>query len=198
MYTVLIADDEAIVRMMLSSMIDWDEMELKLAGCVSNGREALAYLEQHPVDILITDIQMPVIDGLELIRRVKEFHTQPEILVLSAYNDFPYVRQAFKLGIYDYCLKREIHEEMLKRHLTNMKQLLSQKGRTQTSGAEHVKDRKQLLAQLLCGELEPEAAGLPERYYMVYFSIQRYQEIRRNFGNDFDKNFHVSLLNLAG
>lgn len=75
MYTVLIADDEAIVRMMLSSMIDWDEMELKLAGCVSNGREALAYLEQHPVDILITDIQMPVIDGLELIRRVKEFHT---------------------------------------------------------------------------------------------------------------------------
>ena len=120
MYTVLIADDEAIVRMMLSSMIDWDEMELKLAACVSNGREALAYLEQHPVDILITDIQMPVIDGLELIRRVKEFHTQPEILVLSAYNDFPYVRQAFKLGIYDYCLKREIHEEMLKRHLTNM------------------------------------------------------------------------------
>ena len=65
MYTVLIADDEAIVRMMLSSMIDWDEMELKLAGCVSNGREALAYLEQHPVDILITDIQMPVIDGLK-------------------------------------------------------------------------------------------------------------------------------------
>lgn len=198
MYTVLIADDEAIVRMMLSSMIDWDEMELKLAACVSNGREALAYLEQHPVDILITDIQMPVIDGLELIRRVKEFHTQPEILVLSAYNDFPYVRQAFKLGIYDYCLKREIHEEMLKRHLTNMKQLLSQKGRAQTSGAEQVKDRKQLLAQLLRGELEPETAGLPERYYMVYFSIQRYQEIRKNFGNDFDKNFHVSLLNLAG
>ena len=66
---------------------------------------------------------------------------------------------------------------MLKRHLTNMKQLLSQKGRTQTSGAEHVKDRKQLLAQLLCGELEPEAAGLPERYYMVYFSIQKSGEI---------------------
>lgn len=198
MYTVLIADDEAIVRMMLSSMIDWDEMELKLAACVSNGREALAYLEQHPVDILITDIQMPVIDGLELIRRVKEFHTQPEILVLSAYNDFPYVRQAFKLGIYDYCLKREIHEEMLKRHLSNMTQLLSRTGRAQTAGAEHVKDRKQLLSQLLCGELEPEAAGLPGGYYLVYFSIQRYQEIRKNFGRDFDKNFHVSLLNLAG
>ena len=70
MYTVLIADDEAIVRMMLSSMIDWDEMELKLAACVSNGREALAYLEQHPVDILITYIHMPVIYGLELISRV--------------------------------------------------------------------------------------------------------------------------------
>ena len=51
MYTVLIADDEAIVRMMLSSMIDWDEMELKLAGCVSNGREALAYLEQQGFEV---------------------------------------------------------------------------------------------------------------------------------------------------
>ena len=198
MYTVLIADDEAIVRMMLSSMIDWDEMELKLAGCVSNGREALAYLEQHPVDILITDIQMPVIDGLELIRRVKEFHTQPEILVLSAYNDFPYVRQAFKLGIYDYCLKREIHEEMLKRHLSNMKQLLAQKGRTRADGGEGIQDRKQLLSRLLRGEIQPEAAGLPDCYYMVCFSIQRCQEIRKNFGSDFDRNFHVSLLNLAG
>ena len=71
MYTVLIADDEAIVRMMLSSMIDWDEMELKLAGCVSNGREALAYLEQHPVDILITDIQMPVMNGYEATRAIR-------------------------------------------------------------------------------------------------------------------------------
>ena len=198
MYTVLIADDETIVRMMLSSMIDWEEMELKLAACVSNGREALSYLEQHPVDILITDIQMPVIDGLELIRQVKKFHTQPEILVLSAYNDFPYVRQAFKLGIYDYCLKREIHEEMLKHHLSNMKQLLSQKGRVQTAGCNPVKNRKQLLTQLLCGELEPEAAELPDCYYIVCFSIQKYQEIRKNFGSDFDKNFHTSLLNLAG
>lgn len=198
MYTVLIADDEAIVRMMLSSMIDWDEMELRLEACVSNGREALAYIEQHPVDILITDIQMPVIDGLELIRRLKETDARPEILVLSAYNDFPYVRQAFKMGIYDYCLKREIHEEMLKKHLTNMKRILSASGRIQTPAKEDRQDRKQLLIRLLHGEIEADHAGLPDHYYIVYVSIQKCQEIMKTFGRDFDRDFHASLLNLAG
>ena len=194
MLKVIIADDERLICRLVQALADWESLGMEVAALAENGLEALELIKSREPDILITDIRMPGCDGLELIRRVKEFHTQPEILVLSAYNDFPYVRQAFKLGIYDYCLKREIHEEMLKRHLTNMKQLLSQKGRTQTSGAEHVKDRKQLLAQLLCGELEPEAAGLPERYYMVYFSIQRYQEIRRNFGNDFDKNLQTTAL----
>ena len=86
----------------------------------------------------------------------------------------------------------------MKRHLSNMKQLLAQKGRTRADGGEGIQDRKQLLSRLLRGEIQPEAAGLPDCYYMVCFSIQRCQEIRKNFGSDFDRNFHVSLLNLAG
>lgn len=196
MYTVLIADDEAIVRMMLSSMIDWDEMDLKLAACVANGQEALSYLEQHPVNILITDIEMPVLDGIELIKQTKKLETPPEILVLSAYNDFDYVRQAFKLGIYDYCLKREIHEEMLKRHLTNMKHLLSRLGQHQT-GKEGQTDRKVLLQKLLHAEVEAADADLPRRYYVACFSIHGSQKIMQNFGSDFDRDFHTSLLSLA-
>lgn len=200
MYQVLIADDEAIVRMMLSSMIDWEEMELKLVAGVASGREAIAYLEQCRVDILITDIQMPVVDGLELIRYVVQMEHVPEILVLSAYNDFPYVRQAFKLGIYDYCLKREIHEEMLRKHLQNMKQNLLQSGRALDSGRTggQNQDRRWLLSRLLRGEIEAEAALLPRRYYVVYFSVQGYQRLVQNFGSDFDREFFSSLLNLAG
>ena len=99
MYRVLIVDDESIMRMMLSTMVDWEELGFELAGCMSNGREALEYMEHERVDILVTDIQMPVVDGLALIQHVNEKPDPPQILVLSAYNDFPYVRQAFKLGV---------------------------------------------------------------------------------------------------
>ena len=72
MYTVLIADDEAIVRMMLSSMIDWDEMELKLAACVSNGREALAYLEPVSYTHLHEHYQKHTINQLPVQRKTSQ------------------------------------------------------------------------------------------------------------------------------
>ncbi len=188
MYNVLIVDDETIVRMMLSSMLDWADLDLNLVGSAGNGKEAMEYMNQYRIDILITDIQMPVVDGLTLIQYVKEMETVPEILVLSAYNDFPYVRQAFKMGIYDYCLKREIHEEMLKKHLQNMKNLLSRKGRLAEDTQPHEKDRQGLLTKLLRGQIDPSDAGLPDCYYVVYFSIQGYQKM----------SIMPSLINLAG
>ncbi|MCB7317483.1 response regulator transcription factor [Lacrimispora sp. 210928-DFI.3.58] len=197
MYNVLIVDDESIVRMMLHSMIDWEGQELNLVACAANGREALEWMDKCRIDILITDIQMPVVDGLALISHVKERRLQPEILVLSAYNDFPYVRQAFKMGIYDYCLKREISEELLKKHLKAMKDRLRECGRAGDGERLKEEDKKQLLAGLLRGQIEPSEAGLPETYYVAFFSIQEYQRIVKSFGSDFQKTFFPGLLNLA-
>lgn len=197
MYRVLIADDETIVRLMLESMIDWEALGLCLSGIAANGREAITIMSQEKIDILITDIQMPVTDGLELIQYARQTDDPPEILVLSAYNDFPYVRQAFKLGIHDYCLKRELNEDLLKKHLEQMKEQLEKRGRKNRTADPQAPDRAALLSRLLRGEGEAEAAGLPDRYFVVSYSILGYQNIVRVFGTDLNKEFFSSLLNLA-
>lgn len=205
MYHVLIADDEAIVRLMLSNMVDWEDMGLELAACVDNGREAMVYMEKHQVDLLITDISMPVVDGLALIEYAVQTESPPVILVLSAYHDFPYVRQAFKWGIYDYCLKRELQEELLRKHLENMKKLLEEKGRKgMTSAAFTGKEedstagkKKGCLEMLLRRETEPEQAMLPERYYVVCISLLGYQRITEHFGRDLEREFYPALLKIA-
>ena len=197
MYRVLIVDDESIMRMMLGTMVDWGELGFELAGCMSNGREALEYMEHERVDILITDIQMPVVDGLALIQHVKEKPDPPQILVLSAYNDFPYVRQAFKLGVYDYCLKRELGAETLTRHLEAMRQELIKAGRSTGTEQSDGQSEKLRMMALLCGQAEPEKGLLPDHYCIVRFSIGGYWEIVQKFGKDLNRDFFPVLLNLA-
>lgn len=197
MYRVLIVDDESIMRMMLGTMVDWGELGFELAGCMSNGREALEYMEHERVDILITDIQMPVVDGLALIQHVKEKPDPPQILVLSAYNDFPYVRQAFKLGVYDYCLKRELGAETLTRYLEAMRQELIKAGRSTGTEQSDGQSEKLRMMALLRGQAEPEKGLLPDHYCIVRFSIGGYWEIVQKFGKDLNRDFFPVLLNLA-
>lgn len=197
MYRVLIVDDESIMRMMLSTMVDWEELGFELAGCMSNGREALEYMEHERVDILVTDIQMPVVDGLALIQHVNEKPDPPQILVLSAYNDFPYVRQAFKLGVYDYCLKRELGTETFTRHLEAMRQELIKAGRSTGTEHENGQSEKMRMTALLRGQAEPKKGLLPSRYCIVRFSIKGYWEIVQKFGKDLNRDFFPVLLNLA-
>ena len=197
MYRVLIVDDESIMRMMLSTMVDWEELGFELVGCMSNGREALEYMEHERVDILVTDIQMPVVDGLALIQHVNEKPDPPQILVLSAYNDFPYVRQAFKLGVYDYCLKRELGTETFTRHLEDMRQELIKAGRSTGTEHENGQSEKMRMTALLRRQAEPEKGLLPGRYCIVRFSIRGYWEIVQKFGKDLNRDFFPVLLNLA-
>ena len=106
MYKVMIADDEPLVRLAIKSLVDWEEHGFNLEIEASNGRQALKLLEDNPdMDIIITDINMPVMDGLELISKVIEKRFDTEIIVLSAYNDYAWIREAFKLGVNDYILK---------------------------------------------------------------------------------------------
>lgn len=105
MYKVLIVDDEKIVRLAIQSMIRWEENRLEFAGSAGNGAEALELFHRIDLDIVITDLKMPVMDGLELIKRLKQENYRGEILVLSNYNDFELVREAMKYGAHDYILK---------------------------------------------------------------------------------------------
>ena len=117
MHKVLFVEDEAVMRMAFHKMLNWDETEFILAGAVANGREALKYIAENPVDIVVTDLVMPVMDGLTLIKSLREQNFAGIILVLSNYTDFEHVRKALIGGAADYILKLEIDGAMLLKQL---------------------------------------------------------------------------------
>ena len=99
---VMLVDDEAIVRDGLRSCIDWEANGFSVETLEENGARALAYMEKDPVDLVVTDIKMPVLDGLELIRQSKEADYPAKFLILSGYDDFAYAQKALRYGADDY------------------------------------------------------------------------------------------------
>ena len=116
MLGVQIIDDEPIIRRGLEKMFDWKGLGFEVTCMAPNGKQALEQLEVEKVDIIITDIEMPIMNGLEFIERVRENENSAingkEIIVLTAYEDFEYARQAIKYGITEYILKPISIEEL--------------------------------------------------------------------------------------
>lgn len=118
MYKVFIVDDEPIIIEGLRQIIDWNDYELEIIGHATNGVTALSSLSAENVDILITDIKMPQMDGLSLISEVKKKNPRTKFIVLSGYNEFDFVKKGIVLGIENYLLK-PINVEELKSTLRN-------------------------------------------------------------------------------
>lgn len=102
---VLIADDEKIAREGLRDLVDWADLGMEVVFCAVNGQEALDYLCAHPVDVLLTDIKMPRMDGLELLRELSERGIGPTAVVFSGFSDFQYAQRAIRYGVLNYLLK---------------------------------------------------------------------------------------------
>lgn len=134
MYQVLIVDDEPIVKIALRSMIDWNELGFHICAAASNGEEALEMACRHQPDLIICDLKMPIMDGLELIREVQARNMNCEFLVISNYEDFNYVRTALVLGASDYILKVSISPEELTSQLEKIRKKLDQKAEKKPSG----------------------------------------------------------------
>lgn len=113
MVKVLIVDDEAVVRIGLKSMIDWKTNGFDLVGEAPNGEKALELIESQQPDIVLTDIKMPAMDGLELISYPFAPELRPQFIVLSSYDDFQFVKGALKAGAKDYLLKLEMTPDKL-------------------------------------------------------------------------------------
>ncbi len=111
MYKVLIVDDEKIVRIALKTLIHWEEYGFLIVGGAADGLSALSMVEKHCPEVLITDLKMPKMDGIALIKKLKENGYGGKIIVLSNYGEFELVREAMKLGIYDYILKLTLKSE---------------------------------------------------------------------------------------
>lgn len=113
MIKVLIADDDFLVRMYLRQLIDWQSQDCELLEDASNGKNALEIIEKSNPDILITDITMPVMNGIELIQKIKQLNLTMKIAVLSCHDEFEFVKEAMKNGADEYLLKNDLNNEML-------------------------------------------------------------------------------------
>lgn len=127
MYQVLIVDDEPIVKIALRSMIDWNELGFHICATASNGEEALEMAGRFHPHLIICDLKMPIMDGIQLIRTARERKMDCEFLVVSNYEDFDYVRTALVLGAADYMLKVDISAEKLTEQLAKIREKLDQK-----------------------------------------------------------------------
>ena len=112
MFKVLIVDDEEDIRGGLAAIVDWAEHGFQVAAEAANGREALEALEREPFHFVITDISMPVLGGLDLIRTMRERRMQQPVVILSGYNDFDYLKEALKYRVDNYLLKPLDEEEL--------------------------------------------------------------------------------------
>ncbi|WP_314002962.1 response regulator transcription factor [uncultured Paenibacillus sp.] len=113
MFKVVLVDDEVYARQGLRQFTDWNKYGFDIIAEAANGEEALRVIEETKPDLVVTDIRMPVLDGLQLIQAVKERkQAEPSFVIVSGYGDFKYAQQAVKFGVKDFILKPIDEEEM--------------------------------------------------------------------------------------
>lgn len=122
---ILIVDDEPKIRKGLRHVVDWYEHKIKIVDSVANGEKAFEVIEQPDtkIDLVITDVEMPIMDGIELSRKVFENYPGIKIIILSGYDNFKYAKEAMKYGVTDYLLKPVDEDELLNTVLKLRKQI---------------------------------------------------------------------------
>ena len=113
MTSFIIVDDEPLALESFAELLDWKQYGYTLLGCAANGEAALQLIKEKKPDIVFTDIRMPIMDGLELCKRVRENNLDVKMVILTAYRDFDYAQKALSCGVTEYLLKNQIEEEVV-------------------------------------------------------------------------------------
>lgn len=157
MYKVLLADDEMLDLEGMKRFIPWSELGLEVVDAVSNGFAACDVIKHRPVDILVTDINMPNMSGLELARKAIEKKPDIRIVFVSGYQDFHYVKQALSMKACSYVLKPVDDDELIA-SLQTIKQELELEGKRKEAEKHYQRmipmAKNELLIRLLEGELQ--------------------------------------------
>lgn len=166
MIKLLIVEDEETIRDGIVHMLNWESYQIEISGAVANGKEALEKFQCCPPDLLLTDIRMPKMDGLELIKQAKQYSQSFLPIILSGYNDFNYARQGLVLGVTDYILKPCRPEELLQAILAAKQQWEEQQQHNRT--VQHLqstwsKNRALAKQQKLTQWMEQRKEGLEDR-----------------------------------
>lgn len=102
---VLIVDDDYIIIKGLEKLIDWDKLNMEIFAVANDGQEALSILEKTPVDIVITDVNMPQLSGIDFVKKAREVQMDFQLIIISGYQNFDYAKSGMDLGAVNYLLK---------------------------------------------------------------------------------------------
>lgn len=170
MKKIILADDDFLVRSYLAQLIDWEANGYMLAGVAQDGAQALELAEKLRPDIVIADIDMPVMNGIELLRKLKEKNHPAKVIMLSCHDDFEYVKEAMRTGADEYLLKDAVTPEKL---LQTLQELAPVGAEEEPKALTEEQERKQLL-NLLEGTLLSSASIAPDAVIAV--RLMEYEE----------------------
>lgn len=209
MYTLLVVDDEEDIRRGIIHSIDWDAWGFTVVGEAANGIQAVSLIEAHRPDVVLSDIRMPGMDGLELMRYVQENHPDTMVVILSGYSDFAYLESAFKHDVFMYLLKPTDMVEFESTFHSVHKKLAQKKQDKETLEKSNAYIRDYQMTRLVQGlglrseDVQPIAdnAGIPLDFAGCYLAIAApdYTEdwFAENPGWRTTQRIMVSLLNKA-
>ena len=181
MKRVMIVDDEVLVRLGIQSLIKWENHGYQIVCDASDGEEALQKIRQYQPDIVLTDLKMSPVDGFELISECRDKYPHIQFIVLSSYNDFDNVRNAMKMGAFDYVFKLTVKpEELLK---------IMDEATSSGKGTEAVQETSVLAER----NLEVIKRGLFKRILNSETFLKKYLEelMRLPLSVNFDHPFHI-------
>jgi len=126
MLDIVILDDEEWIRKLIRKLLPYDSFPIRVSGEAENGIEGLELIKKNRPQIILTDIRMPMLSGLELIIEIKKIIPNSEIIIISGYDDFDYARKAIKFGVLDYILK-PVEQPELERAVNNAITIIDKK-----------------------------------------------------------------------
>lgn len=152
MFKVMIVDDETIILSGIKSLVDWDKNGCELAATARNGQDALEQMRRIPIDIVLADINMPVMDGITLMKKASEEFPNTVFIMLTNLEEFELARQALQYHAVDYLLKSQLEAPMLEKALEHAKEERgSRTYRTVTSAADYMEkeEKKKVISRAL-------------------------------------------------
>lgn len=162
MYTILVADDEAIIRQGIKVLFDYEALGFTICGEAADGDQTLAQIRALRPDVVLMDIRMPGMTGLEVIRQARAEGYQGKVIIISSYSDFKYAQEAIRHGV-QYYITKPLDEDELEQVLLGFKESFDRERQAQdTSEQYRRKARAAIVRELLLGQGEPTLSSAAE------------------------------------
>lgn len=185
MYKLLIIDDEPLVLAGIRSMVHWEDIHIEICGAASNGKQGWEIMVKEKPDIVLTDIKMPVMSGLELLRKTREHYrdnTYPAFVLLTSYEDFHMAKEAITYHAADYLVKLELTANALMDCMTKVVKMLDEKMHTVHARTDSRKSQELSLKEI---------QSLKDKFFIrllhnLYDSEQQFEMLRHDLDIPFE------------